>query len=249
LSTLTAEQVLLDHKRFLTIIDDTFEDERKEKIINMYNHFGDRLLTCPASSIRHFHLAEGGGYIHHVLNVIDFSEKIMELYHTLGGDVEFTDEERIFAAMHHDLGKLGTVDQPYYITNESKWHREHQGKLFIINPKLNYMEVMDRTFFLLQYFNIQYSPNEFYGIRLADGMFEEANKAYFKDFQGTKTMSSNIAYVIHWADYMATRAEVDSLRRSDTAQAEKILNIIDSPPVKNKPPTPHVKTLVELFGE
>ena len=51
----------------------------------------------------------------------------------------------IFAALHHDLGKVGDLDKDYYIPQDSEWHRKNRGEIFKHNPKLQYMTVTDRA--------------------------------------------------------------------------------------------------------
>ena len=39
--------------------------------------------------------------------------------------------------MHHDLGKVGDMEQDYYVPNPSEWHRINQGKIYDFNKNLN----------------------------------------------------------------------------------------------------------------
>ena len=45
--------------------------------------------------------------------------------------------------------------------------------LFKHNPKIEYMTVTDRILWLLQHFGVSMTQNEFIGLRLTDGMYEE----------------------------------------------------------------------------
>ena len=74
----------------------------------------------------------------------------------MGLKMDYTEKEVIFCAMHHDLGKIGDLKNEYYIPNESEWHRKNQGKIYNHNDKLHYMNVTDRTFWLLQHFWCNY---------------------------------------------------------------------------------------------
>ena len=64
--TFTEEQIGDNHARFMQIIEDTFSEERAKKILDMYDHIGERLYTAPASSFAQFHLPTIGGYLHHI---------------------------------------------------------------------------------------------------------------------------------------------------------------------------------------
>ena len=44
----------------------------------------------------------------------------------------FTQEELLFAAMHHDLGKLGDGTKPYYLPQDSEWHRKNKNETILV---------------------------------------------------------------------------------------------------------------------
>ena len=104
------------------------------------------------------------------------TDLLKKLWEDGGATINFSDEELIFAAMHHDLGKCGDeLGNEFYSPNESDWHVKNMGKIYEVNPDIEHMDVTDRSFFLLQQYGIKYSSREFYGIRLADGMYVKAN--------------------------------------------------------------------------
>ena len=80
------------------------------------------------------------------------------MWQDAGATLDFTDEELVFAAMHHDLGKCGDeLGNEFYTPNESEWHIKNQGKIYNVNPDIEHMDVTDRSFFLLQQYGIKYS--------------------------------------------------------------------------------------------
>ena len=83
------------------------------------------------------------------------------------------------------------------------------------------MSVTDRAIFLLGHFQIPMSENEYIGLRLADGLYEEANKSYYMSYNPDWALKSNIAYVIHQADMMATKIEYDEWKRSIEVEEEE----------------------------
>jgi len=101
----------------------------------MYDYFEDRMCLAPASGKEHYHNAMVGGYVEHVLHVTKFAVTLKELWEHNGAIIDFTDEELIFATLHHDLGKVGDLEHDYYIPNESEWHRKNQGKIYTHNPQ------------------------------------------------------------------------------------------------------------------
>ena len=149
---LTEKQIIENWESLMKLIEDTFDGERKEKLLGMYKYFEDRMSVAPASGKAHYHNAMVGGYVEHVLHVTNCALKIKKLWVEDGATINFTDEELIFAAMHHDLGKVGDLEEDYYIPQDSEWHRKNQGSIFKHNPKLQYMSVTDRALFILQHF-------------------------------------------------------------------------------------------------
>ena len=171
---------------------------------------GQELALAPASGKLNFHSAYVGGYIDHVMNVARNSLRMMKLYKEAGGIIDFTQDELLFAAFHHDLGKLGSKGKVHYVTNPSDWHVKNQGKIYVSNSDLSYLTHTDRTFFLLQEYGIKYNENEYFGIKLTDGMYDEDNVKYFKVFDPKNYLKSNIQFILHWADHMSTCIERDT---------------------------------------
>ena len=258
---LTAEQIQENWNKLIQLIKDTFSEEypdnRREKLLKMYHHFEDRMTVAPASGKEHYHNAHVGGYVEHVLHVIDCAVQIKELWVKNNATINFTDEELIFAAMHHDLGKVGDMDKDYYVPQDSEWHRKNRGEIFTHNGELSYMTVTDRAIFLLGQFQIPMSENEYIGLRLTDGLYEEANKNYYISWNPDWGLKSNIAYILHQADSMATHIENDEWKRSQTEEQEatservsslkKALTVDDS---EKKPQSPELsKKSQDLFDE
>ena len=69
------------------------------------------------------------------------------------------------------------------------------------------MTVTDRAVYLMSQFDIKYSEQEYLGLRLADGMYEEANKQYYMSFGEEKHLKTNLPQLVHNADMLATRME------------------------------------------
>lgn len=198
-------------ERYAKFMEYVEADPRHEKLKEMYAAFGDELILAPASSKMHYHNSFPGGYIDHVVRVVEISNQLAEMYMQLGGTLNFTTQELNFAALHHDLGKLGTPDEgPYYVEQESDWHRK-KGEMYKWNESIQYMKVTDRALMLLQQYGISISQNEWLGIRLSDGMYDEATKPYLVNYSAYP-MKTNIHRILHWADHMASQIENDKSR-------------------------------------
>lgn len=214
----TEEQLLENYNRFIGFLKKIFKDNptRLEKLLHMYStdELGAELVVAPASGKVNYHSAYIGGYLDHVMNVCKNAFNIKKLFEAEGGYVNFTDEELFFAAIHHDLGKLGDSKLPYYIPEESEWHIRNQGSVFKVNPELHWMDVTDRALWLLNKYGIECSEVEMLGIKLADGLYNEANKKYFINYQPGGFLKTELPYILHWADHLSCRVEVSEYKRS-----------------------------------
>jgi hypothetical protein len=168
---------------------------------------GMELTVAPASGRLHFHSAYVGGYIDHVMNVCKNAIGQMTQFKNNGGTIDFEVEELLFAALHHDLGKLGDGNHPYYVPNPSDWHVKNQGAIFTQNGELHYMDVTHRAIWLLQKYGISFTQKEMLGIMLADGLYNEASKKYFISYSEEFSLKTELPYLIHWADHMSCRIE------------------------------------------
>jgi len=218
---LTAEEIQNNWKELIAIINKHIGDDRKENLLKMYDYFQDRMMFAPGSAKGHFHNAMPGGYVEHVLHIISFSLELKQLWANNGAEINFTNEELIFAAMHHDLGKVGDLENDYYIPQDSDWHRKNNGEIYKHNPKLQYMKVPDRGLWLLQHFGVKITNNEYIGIKLTDGLYDDSNKSYLMSYKPEWQLRSNMFYILHQADMMATHIEYDEWKRGDE---EKVVN-------------------------
>jgi hypothetical protein len=186
-------------------------DSRSEQLTVMYEDYGNELLTAPAAGKAHYHNAFPGGYLDHVLRVIDTTLQLSSLYKKMGGTINFTKEEAVFSALHHDLGKLGNPGTaPYYLDQDSDWHRK-RGELYKHNPNLPYMQVPDRALMILQKYGIKLTDTEWLSIKLSDGLYDESTKSYLKTFT-PYPLETSLPRIIHMADYMSSQVENDFTR-------------------------------------
>ena len=239
---LKANQIEENWESLIQLIEDNFEGERKEKLLEMYSHFKERMMFAPASSKEHYHNAFPGGYVDHVLNITRAVKSVYQTWKNHGAHINFTEEEMIFATLHHDLGKVGDDEMDYYIPNESEWHRKNQGKIYTPNPKLQYMNVSDRSLWLLQKFDIKLNQTEYIGLKLADGLYDEGNKSYYMSFNPDFELQSNLAHIIHQADMIASKTERDNWKYGNK-------EVVNTKVPKNKQEQKQVDNLKQKFDE
>lgn len=205
---LTAKQIEANMERFTETLQQF--GTRSANLQRLYDSIGERLYFEPASSYEHYHNAIPGGYIDHVLNVIDFSEQFYNTWVNCGLDCSnFTLEELKFAALNHDLGKLGFPGENngQYQPNKSAWHVKNQGKIYEYNSEIPFMLVPDRSLFLLQMAQVPVTLNEYMGIKLHDGLYDDSNKAYYLASRTESKLRSHLPFILHEADKAASMFE------------------------------------------
>jgi hypothetical protein len=210
---LSAEQLLANWEEFLGYIDKYIPGERGKKLRKFYEDRQERFLYMPASAVDWYHSAFPGGYVEHVNRVIRATLDIAKLWSNYGSPLDCTEEELVFVALNHDLGKYGNDEHPYYIPNPSDWHRKNQGKIYDYNDNIGKMPVPDRSIYILTTNGITISESEYIGIKIHDGMYDEANKYYLVTYGDWSTkLKSSLGYIVHQADMMAARVEFEEWR-------------------------------------
>ena len=207
--SLTPEQVEANWIRHLHYIEEYITGDRKDKLISTYQALADHMVLAPASSKAWHHNAFPGGYIEHVNRVVELSLRTMKFWAVSGAEIDFTEEELVFAALNHDLGKIGDGEQDGYLPQTDNWRRDKLKEEYSINTSLDFMLIQDRSLYLLQKYGISMSQKEYLGIRLHDGIFDDANKAYFFNHNPDSRFKTNIVFVLHQAYFMASKIEYD----------------------------------------
>ncbi len=211
--SLSAEQIQANYKKHFKIID-TYLGDRKDSVKDMLKHMEEIYIMAPASGKTWFHNAFAGGYVDHVNRVVEYAVKQSRLYEEMGGLIDYTEEELVFAALFHDLGKLGDGDSPNYIPQTDKWRQDKLSEMYTYNSELDFMLIPDRSLFILQKFGIKVSQKEFLAIRCHDGVFDKANEAYFFSNVESSRQKTSIISVLHTADFLASKVEYDIWKKN-----------------------------------
>ena len=207
---LSAQEIQNNWLKFTTTIEEYISSPRKEKLLEFYKKFEERLVMMPASHKKEYHNAFPGGYVEHVNRVVRCTLKQYELWKEEGADVTtFTIEELIFSAINHDLGKIGSINQASYIPQTDKWRREKLGEDYMFNNKVPFSSVPDRGLWLLQHYNIKYSFNEMIAIQTHDGLYDPANEKYLKGWMPEQKPRTALPFILHQADMMSARIEFE----------------------------------------
>ena len=207
---LTAEQIQNNWNVFLGIIEEHISSPRKEKLLEFYDQYAERIMFMPAAHKKEYHNAFPGGYVEHVIRVVRCALKQHQLWADEDADMSgYTVEELVFAAINHDLGKMGDDQHESYIPQTDQWRKDKLGEDYMFNTKLAFASVPDRGLFMLQSHGIQYTFNEMLAIQTHDGLYDEANKKYLMTYMPEQKPRTCLPFVLHFADMMAARIEFE----------------------------------------
>ena len=207
---LTAEQIQANWIEFNSNIAQHITGDRKQQLLDFYKKYEDRIILMPAAHKKEYHSAFPGGYVDHVNRVVKAALSMSDVWEGFGCDMStFTQEELVFSAINHDLGKMGDSNYDAYIPQTDNWRREKLGEEYMFNKKLAFAAVPDRGLFLLQEHDIKYSFNEMIAIQTHDGLYDSANEKYLKGFMPEQKPRTSLPFILHQADMMAARIEFE----------------------------------------
>jgi hypothetical protein len=191
-------------------IEEYITGDRKQKLIDFYKKYEERIILMPASHKKEYHNAFPGGYVEHVNRVVRCAIKQSKLWEEEGADMStFTIEELVFSAINHDLGKMGDSEHESYIPQTDKWRRDKLGEEYMHNKAIAFAAVPDRGLFLLQEHDVKYTFNEMVAIQTHDGLYDPANEKYLKSFMPETKPRTSLPFILHQADMMAARIEFE----------------------------------------
>jgi hypothetical protein len=209
---LTAEQIQDNWNKFLSIIDVHISEPRRSKLKAFYEQYAERIMLMPASHKKEYHNAFPGGYVDHVLRVVQSALKLNEVWVEMGVDTStYTVEELVFASLNHDLGKMGDEQNESYIPQTDQWRKEKLGEDYKFNDRLEFMSVPDRGLHLLMSHGVTFSRNEMLAIKLHDGLYDDANKPYLMSWSPETKPRTALVFIVHQADLMAARIEFEQV--------------------------------------
>ena len=207
---LSAEQIQSNWIEFNTNIETYITGDRKHDLLEFYSKFEDRIILMPAANNKKYHSAFPGGYVDHVNRVVKAALSMSAVWEGFGCDMTtFTQEELVFSAINHDLGKMGSDTEDAYIPQTDNWRRDKMGETYAFNTSLPFASVPDRSLFLLQQHNINYTFNEMVAIQTHDGLYDSANEKYLKSFMPETKPRTSLPFILHQADMMAARIEFE----------------------------------------
>ena len=237
---------------FISNIDTYISSPRKEQLKSFYEKYEDRLMMMPASHKKEYHNAFPGGYIDHVNRVVKAALSMSAVWEGFGCDMTtFTQEELVFSAINHDLGKMGDDKHESYLPQTDKWRKDKLGEDYMHNKEIAFSSVPDRGLFLLQDNGVKYTFNEMVAIQTHDGLYDPANDKYLKSYIPETKPRTSLPFILHQADMLAARVEFEkewlpkfknsvdtskknyTLSNNNKSTKSKALGTISSPGLKN----------------
>jgi hypothetical protein len=256
----TAEQLVENWDKFNSIIDTYISEPRKSQLKAFYDVHAERFVTMPASSKASYHNAFPGGYVDHVCRVVYCALQLESVWEDMGANLDnFTREELVFAALNHDLGKMGTTTSELYIPSQDQWRKDKLGEVYTMNPEIDYTNIPDRSLWILQDAGIKVTMNEMIAIRTHDGLYDEANKSYFVSYNPESRFKTLMPLILHQADLMAANIEFQSwklnqpskpkfeIKSNATAEGRKQNQVATKTQALGKLQNPGLKNLMSDF--
>ncbi len=191
----TADKLEFIMKTYIGLIKDIEDDEKREGILKLMGHMGERLFEAPASSNLNYHNCCVGGLAEHSLRVYKNLTTIAKHF----GE-ELHRDSMIVCALMHDLGKVGSKDEPYYIPKDSEWHND-RGIMYDHNEKLGFLGGAQRSLRVLAQFDVPLTEDEYKAILIHDGQYIPENRPYAHK-------EGRLGLLLHQADMLACSTEL-----------------------------------------
>lgn len=170
------EEIIAKLQKWIELLKRFSPESDHEAIDTMTEALGERLAECPYASRLQDSGCRPGGLLEASLRIASLAKKQVDAL----DDPPELDEVKglIRAALLHDLGKLGDVDEVYWVNQDSEWHREKLGELYKIKDGVSKMKVEQRTLYLLQHFGIPLTRPEWTAILLSHSTVSGDNRFY-----------------------------------------------------------------------
>jgi hypothetical protein len=104
---------------------------------------------------------------------------------------------------------MGNGEEMAYLPSKDDWRKKNLGEMYQYNKKLAYMSVPDRSIKLLVDHDIKLTENEWMCIKLHDGLYDQANEPYLKNYMPEQKPRTSMIFIVHQADLMAARIEFE----------------------------------------
>lgn len=194
---LTTKEHAKNVDEFLGLISSITDVKLKAGLMKILETMGERLFEAPASNKLEYHNCFSGGLVDHSLRVYRNLRLLRDSFAP-----EISDDSIILVSLFHDLGKVGSVDEPYFIPQTSAWHKEKLGMYYEHNTKIGYLGTAQRSLRLFDQFNVPTTEDEYKAVLIHDGQYIPENKPYAHK-------EGMLGLLLHQADMLACKMEHD----------------------------------------
>jgi hypothetical protein len=185
-----SQEILVRIEKFESIIDSFSIPSLKDNLKNLFNTVGVRFCSAPGSNRTEYHDCYPGGLFDHSIKVWS---TLIGLHNKLCPETYSSDTLKL-VAMFHDLGKIGSKEDDYYLPQDSDWHRDKLGELYVVNKELTYLHHSERSLWWLSEFGIKLNEEETQAISYHDHLYIEKGEL-------VKHKETKLLMMLHWADY------------------------------------------------
>lgn len=182
---------------FMSLINEIESPEIRVPLLKLMDDMGERIFEAPASHNLSYHNCCVGGLAEHSLRVYN---NLKTLVREFGKGEGITHDSIVLVALFHDLGKVGSKDEPYYIPEDNDWQRDERGAHYKHNPKLEFLGGAQRSIRVLTEYGVPLTEAEYKAILVHDGQYIPENKPYAHK-------EGMLGMFLHQADFIACKTE------------------------------------------
>ena len=147
------EQIKKNYEKYVNFCRKYLNDDNKDAFERFIEDFGEKLIMCPASQRDAYHSSFPGGLVLHSINVLN-----MFTHTFIKNPSESELKTLVTISLLHDIGKLGTLEEDYYIESFDKWRN------YTINENLKSLSAAHRTIQILNNYGFKLTDDEFTAI-------------------------------------------------------------------------------------
>lgn len=187
---------------FLALVKSIENEDVRNGLDKLMDEMGERFFSAPASAKLDYHNCFPGGLVEHSLRVYSNLEILRKNF-----SPDIPEDSVKLVALFHDVGKLGTRTDEYFLPQDNEWRRNTLGEMYTHNTEMEYFGSAMRSIRLLVEFGVPTTEAEFQAILIHDGQYTQENKPYAHK-------ENILSLLIHQADMLATKTEKDKWKKA-----------------------------------
>lgn len=154
------ERELTDLWTSYSKLADKIGNGRHDAVQSMLDDLGERMILCPAEPRNDSPGCEPGGLIQQAITIAKGMKRLNDTF-----EMGATTDSILLVGLFHEIGKVGSLEEPYFVPEEESWRREKLGAFYKPNERLGRMTIPERSLFLLNHYGVKLTEEEFMAIR------------------------------------------------------------------------------------